>query len=268
MVLSLLFLASGGNTPAQHEASAFLQWLATAVDQETQATGSNSGRAEPNGEAESEAAGEDEVGDEYENDAESLGAETEAMAGAGGGDKDANASGSGMGPEAFEFASLPYRGAKDIAGSSVHMVLTYQGSFTQPPCIPIVQWFVAAEPFVAHSEDVMRLVNRSSSAHEGGGDPCGGLPCDFQGLGLGQGIWWDGPIDGTPKVAQPLPQRELHSMALSKHGFRQPMALLSSTTVSALPWWDIHFYSAVFLFCSVLMLCTTCGLCAQRFCSQ
>ncbi|CAJ1435915.1 unnamed protein product, partial [Effrenium voratum] len=38
-------------------------------------------------------------------------------------------------------------------------VFTYQGSFTRPPCTPVVQWFLMSEPQAADEKDVLSLVS-------------------------------------------------------------------------------------------------------------
>lgn len=165
----------------------------------------------------------------------------------------------------FEFARVPYAKGKDVGG--VHEAFSYEGSFVEPPCMPVVRWFVVSEPMVALREDILRIVNvtqRAASQHAG---ECEGVEC-IAGSILGDDVWMDGLIRDVPRREPALPERTIHTVVLSIEPFKKSGASLSSDTVSNLPWGYIQFYCGAFLVCSIVMLCTTCLLCAQNCCDK
>merc|ERR1711904_463829 len=121
---------------------------------------------------------------------------------------------------------------------------------------------MGTEPLIAHGKDVLRLVNASLASRGKSSNSVG-----LSDLG-GENVWWGGDITRAPKTEPPLPSRSVSAVVLSNVPFRPPSASLNSETVGVLPWAYINWYCGTFLTCSVLMLCITCGLCAQRICQD
>lgn len=165
----------------------------------------------------------------------------------------------------FEFARVPYAKGKDVGG--VHKAFSYEGSFVEPPCMPVVRWFLVSEPLVALREDILRIVNVTQQPARQGSDKCEGVDC-MAGDILGDDVWMDGLIRDVPRRQPALPQRTIHTVVLSIEPFKKSGARLSSDTVSNLPWGYIQFYCGAFLVCSIVMLCTTCLLCSQNCCDK
>jgi len=166
----------------------------------------------------------------------------------------------------FEFARVPYAKGKDVGG--VHKAFSYEGSFVEPPCMPVVRWFVVSEPLVALREDILHIVNVTQQFAMQGSSECQGAACSAGGV-LGEpDVWMDGLIRDVPRREPPLPQRTIRTVVLSIEPFKKSGARLSSDTVSNLPWGYIQFYCGAFLVCSIVMLITTCLLCSQNCCDK
>mmetsp|Transcript_59874 Transcript_59874/g.193965 ORF Transcript_59874/g.193965 Transcript_59874/m.193965 type:complete len:324 (+) Transcript_59874:87-1058(+) len=157
----------------------------------------------------------------------------------------------------FDFGLLPYQGSKDVGGGSARSVFGYDGSLTEPPCTPIVRWFVASEPLTASSRDLLALVNGSLSANLS----------RAAGGSLGD-LWWEGGIEEAPETGAKLPSKKIWTSVLSTEPFKKTEERLSSDTMSLLSWDYIRFYCMAFLLCSLIMLCTTCGMWARQCLEQ
>jgi len=167
-------------------------------------------------------------------------------------------------PETFDFSNLPYRGVKDVEGSVIHKVFNYKGSFTEPPCTPAVQWFVASEPLTVEVQDVLQLV--SASDPKIASNDCDAEQCLIERAGLGEKVWWHGAIETAAQAESIPPDRDIYSVHLSTVSFQSPSSQLSIHRVTNLPWSYIEFYCSIFLICAIFMLVTTCAMCSQKCC--
>eukprot|EP00931_Biecheleriopsis_adriatica_P047765 TRINITY_DN27557_c0_g1_i1.p1 TRINITY_DN27557_c0_g1~~TRINITY_DN27557_c0_g1_i1.p1 ORF type:complete len:495 (-),score=105.06 TRINITY_DN27557_c0_g1_i1:43-1485(-) len=174
--------------------------------------------------------------------------------------------------EEFLFQTLRFsdKDAQSSTDSLSHAAFAYEGSFTRPPCTPVVHWFISSEPLVAGAEDLLSLATvlpggplLQEGCEQGGGGEC--LPD----LNAAAGVWWSGPVQSTPEVKEKLPDVSLHVAALGFGGFVKPKEThLSSGLVSQLPWIYVQACCMVLLLCSIVMLATACSMWSHQCCDQ
>lgn len=146
----------------------------------------------------------------------------------------------------------------------------YEGSFTRPPCTPVVRWFVVSEPQAATAKDLLSLAsNLLQSDHSTQCQQAEGLEVCGMGIQPSDGVWWRGPIKETPQSKPVFPSKPMSTTSLGFGSFHKPKEThLSSELVSQLPWPYIQACCAVLLLCSVAMLGTTCSMWSHQCCDQ
>eukprot|EP00933_Yihiella_yeosuensis_P082045 TRINITY_DN9578_c2_g1_i1.p1 TRINITY_DN9578_c2_g1~~TRINITY_DN9578_c2_g1_i1.p1 ORF type:complete len:505 (-),score=92.65 TRINITY_DN9578_c2_g1_i1:57-1571(-) len=159
--------------------------------------------------------------------------------------------------EVFDFQTLRQSDKKSVLNS----FLGYHGSFTRPPCTPMVHWFVASEPVAIPMQDFAALFSRLPSAAS--------LINPDGKVSHTHGIWWKGPLEDTPVASKQLPNAQLAATSLGFSPFTRPVQVhLSGDVVSQLPWPYIQACNAVFLICSVMMLGTACSMWSHQCCDD
>eukprot|EP00927_Polykrikos_kofoidii_P024255 TRINITY_DN22096_c1_g3_i2.p1 TRINITY_DN22096_c1_g3~~TRINITY_DN22096_c1_g3_i2.p1 ORF type:complete len:499 (-),score=80.73 TRINITY_DN22096_c1_g3_i2:56-1495(-) len=167
----------------------------------------------------------------------------------------------------FDFRRLPYQSTKDVKEAAVRQVFSYEGSFTQPPCTPVVNWFVGSEPLVAHGGEVLRLLNLSVEAKFKDSGSKGNMTKLVEGIGA-KSVWWSGSVQDTEQAVPSLPRRVLQVSQLSVDFFTPPHEGFNRESFERLSWSWVSIYCGTFLFTSTGMLCTALGICAKQICDQ
>lgn len=146
----------------------------------------------------------------------------------------------------------------------------YEGSFTRPPCTPVVRWFVVSEPQAATAKDLLSLAsNLLQSDHATQCQQAEGLEVCGMGIQPSDGVWWRGPIKETPQSSPVFPSKPMSTTSLGFGSFHKPKEThLSSELVAQLPWPYVQACCAVLLLCSVAMLGTTCSMWSHQCCDQ
>ena len=146
----------------------------------------------------------------------------------------------------------------------------YEGSFTRPPCTPVVRWFVVAEPQPATAKDLLSLASSLLQPdHSTQCQQAEGLEVCGPGIQPSDGVWWRGSIKQTPESKPIYPSQPMRTISLGFGSFHKPKEThLSSQLVSQLPWPYVQACCAVLLLCSVAMLGTTCSMWSHQCCNQ
>eukprot|EP00439_Symbiodinium_sp_Y106_P051338 s3253_g6.t2 len=166
--------------------------------------------------------------------------------------------------EVFHFEEFRTFG-KDSVRALPLTALAYDGSFTRPPCTPVVRWYLVSEPQAASAKDMLGLAAVVlGDAQRGPGPPCQrvqGLEVCHEGISPSDGVWWSGPIKQVPESGTRFPDQLMHTVSLGFGSFHKPKEThLSSQLVSRLPWLYVQACCAVLLLCSIAMLGATCSM--------
>ncbi|CAE7274663.1 rsph10b [Symbiodinium natans] len=158
-------------------------------------------------------------------------------------------------PEVFHFEEFHSFG-KDAVRDLPLTALAYEGSFTKPPCTPVVRWYLVSEPQAATAQDVLSLA--ATVLGSGESPMCHrvqGLEVCNQGISPSDGVWWNGPIKEVPESQKKFPNAFMNTVSLGFGSFHKPQEThLSSQLVSRLPWVYVQACCAVLLLCSIAML--------------
>eukprot|EP00913_Durusdinium_trenchii_P000040 g36.t1 len=175
------------------------------------------------------------------------------------------------GAGAMENRTQPQAVTEELRKKDTLTAFGYEGSFTRPPCTPVVRWFLISEPQAARAKehgwlflrrwltpgvDILGLADVLRSDQSTECQQAEGLEVCGLGLRPSDGVWWRGPIKQTPKSPRSLPDLPMRTASLGPGRETH----LSAQLVSQLPWPYVQACCAVLLLCSVAMLGTTCSM--------
>lgn len=163
----------------------------------------------------------------------------------------------------FSFTYLPGAISENDGMIPTRSAFSYDGTFTSPPCVPSVRWFLLTEPLVVYPTSIIGIT-KEASVYPAEASSCNAVGCGLNSTYLRKDVWWGGNFEHVLPVDPPLPETSLLSVTLSTSPFITPSAAVGKEIVTSLPWGYVHMYCGALVVCSVLMLNAVCVMCGQR----